>query len=108
MHDGATPAAFAVEPIDGGIVLAGEIDIAAADAVRAELAALGGLGCGVVAAVTSVAALWFVSFAPKYSIATRTADDVVSLVLVALSLAAVLVVVRRLDLARLRAARARR
>ena len=38
MHDGATPAAFAVEPIDGGIVLAGEIDIAAADAVRAELA----------------------------------------------------------------------
>jgi serine phosphatase RsbU (regulator of sigma subunit) len=74
----------------------------------AVLAALGGLGCGVVAAVTSVAALWFVSFAPKYSIATRTADDVVSLVLVALSLAAVLVVVRRLDLARLRAARARR
>src|SRR5262245_44914737 len=71
------------------------------------LAAFGGLLCGTVAAVTSVVVLWFVSFTPKYSFEAHTSDDVVAMVLVSVSLAAVLVVVWRLDLARQRAARAR-
>jgi hypothetical protein len=74
----------------------------------AGLAAIGGLACGTVAAVTSLVVLWFISFEPKYTFTSRSADDVVSLVLVALSLAAVLVVVWRLDRARQRAASARR
>ena len=73
----------------------------------AVLAAYGGLTCGIVAAATSLGALWFVSYEPKYTMALRSSDDAVSLGLVAVSLAAVLVVVWRLDLARQRAARAR-
>jgi anti-anti-sigma factor len=40
VHEGAAPTTFSVVPTDDGVVLGGEIDIAAADTLRAELAKL--------------------------------------------------------------------